>query len=132
MDERAADPFAEARRLQAEAAVEGFDWDDAAGRWDKLYEEIEELRAAETAAHRQEELGDLLFMVVNLARHLGLDATSALEAANSKFRRRYGHVRAHLAQLPPLGDPARLVRMEAYWQESKALEKKFPAGDSCI
>lgn len=125
-----ADVFAQAFRLQREAAAEGFDWDDAAGLWDKLAEEVGELREAGDAAHREEELGDLLFMVVNLARHLGLDPLRALAAANDKFSRRYAHVRRQLDGLPPLGDPARLVRMEALWQEAKQLEKKPRTGDS--
>lgn len=127
----AAEPFDEARRLQDEAAAEGFDWDDPGGLWDKLAEEVAELREAADAAHRHEELGDLLFMVVNLARHLGLDPQAALAAANAKFARRYGHVRAQLDTLPPLGDPARLVRMEALWQAAKQLEKMPRKADSC-
>ena len=125
------DAFATALRLQTSAAAEGFDWSDQSGLWDKLHEEIAELRDAATAAHRHEELGDLLFMIVNLARHLGLDAPSALAAANAKFERRYAHVRAELATLPPLGDPARLIRMESLWQFAKQLEKKPGNRDSC-
>ena len=116
------DPLSEALRLQLDAAAEGFDWADQAGLWDKLAEEIHELQQAPDAANRQEELGDLLFMVVNLSRHLGVDAAAALAAANAKFRRRYVHVAQHLGELPPLGDPARLERMEALWQEAKKLE----------
>lgn len=117
------DPLADALQLQRAAAAEGFDWNDLDGVWDKLHEEIAELREAGDAAHRQEELGDLLFMLVNLARHLGLDAPSALAAANAKFRRRYGHVRAGLADYAPIGDPERLLQMEARWQEAKQREK---------
>jgi uncharacterized protein YabN with tetrapyrrole methylase and pyrophosphatase domain len=117
------DPLAEALRLQREAAAEGFDWTDAAGLWDKLAEEIGELKGAVHAADRAEELGDLLFMVVNLSRHLGVDPAAALEAANAKFRRRYGYILEHLHELPPRGAPGRLDRMEALWQRAKALEK---------
>ena len=117
------DPMTEARQLQLEAAAEGFDWQDVTGAWDKLTEEVGELRSAGTLQERLEELGDLLFMVINLSRHLGVDAAEALAAANDKFRRRYGFVAAHLAQLPPLGDPARLERMEALWTQAKRLEK---------
>lgn len=119
----ARDPLADALQLQRDAAAEGFDWSDLDGVWDKLHEEIAELREAADAAHRQEELGDLLFMLVNLARHLGLDAPSALAAANAKFRRRYGHVRAGLDGYAPIGDPQRLVQMEARWQDAKRREK---------
>lgn len=121
------DPFSEARTMQAAAAEQGFDWDDPQGLWDKLAEEIGELREAADPAHRQEELGDLLFMIVNIARHLGLDPVAALAGANAKFRRRYGHVAAHLEGLPPLGDPQRLVAMEALWQQAKRLERPPPS-----
>jgi len=117
------DPLADALQLQLDAAAEGFDWNDLESVWDKLQEEIAELREAGDTAHRQEELGDLLFMLVNLARHLGLDAPAALAAANAKFRRRYRHVRAGLEDLAPLGDPQRLVQMEARWQDAKRREK---------
>ena len=122
------DPLAEALRLQIEAAAEGFDWTDPAGLWDKLAEEIDELQQAPDAANRAEELGDLLFMVVNLSRHLGVDAAQALDAANAKFSRRYAHILARLPTLPPKGDPARLERMEALWQEAKQLERYKKTG----
>ena len=116
------EPLAHALRLQLAAAAEGFDWTDPAGLWDKLAEEIAELKQAPDALNRQEELGDLLFMVVNLSRHLGVDAVAALSGANAKFSRRYSYVAQHLAGLPALGDPLRLERMEALWQEAKKLE----------
>lgn len=122
------EPLAEALRLQLEAAAEGFDWTDPAGLWDKLAEEIGELQQAPDAANRAEELGDLLFMVVNLSRHLGVDAVAALTAANAKFKRRYAHILEHLDRLPPKGDPARLDRMEALWQEAKRLERYKKTG----
>jgi uncharacterized protein YabN with tetrapyrrole methylase and pyrophosphatase domain len=122
------EPLAEALRLQLAAAAEGFDWTDPAGLWDKLAEEIGELRQAADAAGRAEELGDLLFMVVNLSRHLGVDPAQALAAANTKFGRRYGHILEHLDSLPPKGDPARLECMEALWQEAKRLERYKKTG----
>jgi len=124
------EPLNEALRLQREAAAEGFDWTEAAGLWDKLAEEIGELKQAPDAAARTEELGDLLFMAVNLARHLGVDPAAALACANAKFRRRYGYILKHLHELPPRGDPARLDRMEALWQRAKALEKEASSGDN--
>ncbi len=117
------EPLAEALRVQLAAAAEGFDWTDPAGLWDKLAEEIVELQQAPDAANRAEELGDLLFMVVNLSRHLGVDAAAALTAANAKFSRRYAYIQERLSELPPLGDSLRLERMETLWQEAKKLER---------
>jgi uncharacterized protein YabN with tetrapyrrole methylase and pyrophosphatase domain len=117
------EPLAEALGLQCAAAADGFDWSDPAALWAKLAEEIGELRAATTAAERRDELGDLLFMAVNLARHLGVDPVAALDGANRKFARRYAHVIAEPALLPPIGDPARIERMEARWQQAKRHER---------
>lgn len=113
-----------AKALQDEAALEGFDWPTLAPLWDKLAEEIAELREAtsESEARVRDELGDLLFMIVNLARHLRIDPESALAQANEKFRRRYAHVRAHRESWSSLDVPAqRLDAMEALWQEAKRL-----------
>ena len=119
---RSDDPLAAALQLQQAAAAEGFDWQDAQGLWDKLAEEIGELRAATTAAERREELGDLLFMVVNLARHLGCEPQAALHAANAKFASRWAHIQAHRERLPTQ-QPARLEAMEALWQDAKRRER---------
>jgi uncharacterized protein YabN with tetrapyrrole methylase and pyrophosphatase domain len=121
------DAVAAALRLQELAAAEGFDWTDADGVWDKLAEEVGELRQAADQAQRAEELGDLLFMVVNLSRHLGVAPQAALAAANDKFRRRFAYIMERVAQLPPPGDPRRLDCMEALWRQAKLLEKP-PAG----
>jgi ATP diphosphatase len=84
----------EAAKLGSRAAKVGFDWPDSTGLFDKLNEEIGELRAelpvsADSTARMEEELGDVLFTAVNLARHLKVDPESALRAANAKFRRRF-------------------------------------------
>ena len=120
-----AEPLAAALQLQREAAVLGFDWREVDELWAKLAEEIGELQAAipEGPAAIEDELGDLLFMAVNLARHLGVDLASALASSNAKFTRRFAHICAQLEHLPPLGDPARLDAMEALWQDAKRLEK---------
>lgn len=116
----------EALSLQEDAARLGFDWRHLDELWDKLAEEIGELRAAVTEGPEAitDELGDLLFMAVNLARHLGVDPQQALAATNAKFTRRFGHVVADLEKLPPMGDPRRLEAMEALWQEAKRLERE--------
>lgn len=111
-----------ALRLQQSAAADGFDWTEFESLWAKLAEEIAELRAARDGAEQREELGDLLFMVVNIARHLHIDAEQALVAANAKFSRRYSQVVADAKSLPPLGDPRRLPEMERRWQAAKAHE----------
>lgn len=120
-----AEPLQEALRIQLEAAQLGFDWRETQELWDKLAEEVAELKAAtaEGRERTQDELGDLLFMAVNLARHLGVDAVTSLAQANEKFNRRFSHVLAHLDQLPPLGDSRRLEAMETYWLEAKRAEK---------
>jgi uncharacterized protein YabN with tetrapyrrole methylase and pyrophosphatase domain len=125
MTSAAADhPLETALRIQLEAARLGFDWRETRELWEKLAEEVGELQRAtgESPARVQDELGDLLFMAVNLARHLGVDASAALQQANAKFQRRFAHVCADLDQLPPLGDPRRLDAMEARWQEAKRAE----------
>nr|WP_047166265.1 nucleoside triphosphate pyrophosphohydrolase [Sphingomonas sp. Y57] len=78
-----------AEKLQKRAARTGFDWPDPEGARDKVTEEIDEVRAAATDANRFEEMGDLLFAVVNWSRKLGIDPEAALRAANLKFERRF-------------------------------------------
>lgn len=114
-------PLAVAHRLQQEAAALGFDWPDVASVWAKLDEEWQELAEAREvgAARTAEEWGDVLFTVVNLARHLGVDPEAALAAANARFAERFAFIDARSDQLPPLGDPARLEAMEACWQQAK-------------
>jgi len=114
----------EAGKLGSRAAKVGFDWPDADGLFDKMQEEIAELKAelgpgAEgSAAAAQEELGDLLFTAVNLARHLKIDPESALRAANAKFRSRFtameaaaGGTDALAARTPP--------QLEELWNQAK-------------
>ncbi|MCJ8189844.1 nucleoside triphosphate pyrophosphohydrolase [Sphingomicrobium aestuariivivum] len=84
-----------AQKLQKRAARTGFDWPDASGAKAKIHEELAELEEAEGAAHREEELGDLLFAVVNLARFLKIDAEEALRKANRKFEKRFRAIEAH-------------------------------------
>ncbi|HEY9546228.1 MAG TPA: MazG nucleotide pyrophosphohydrolase domain-containing protein [Solimonas sp.] len=119
-----AEPLHEALRLQRDAAELGFDWRQLDELWDKLAEEIAELQQAtgEGPARIEDELGDVLFMAVNLARHLGVDADAALRSSNAKFARRFAHVCRDLERLPPIGDPRRIDEMEARWQDAKRAE----------
>ena len=123
-------PLEDALRIQLEAAQLGFDWREARELWDKLAEEVEELKQAATEGRERtrDELGDLLFMAVNLARHLHVDASAALTQTNEKFNRRFAWIMRHRDQLPPLGHPQRLEAMEALWQDAKRAEK--PSGGS--
>jgi ATP diphosphatase len=115
-----------AQKLQGRAARIGFDWREPAPILDKIAEELAELRAAiaagEGAERRAEELGDLLFAVVNLARRLELDAEEALRAANAKFERRFRAVEARARATGR--DPADLglEALDALWEEVKRAE----------
>ncbi|MBV62645.1 MazG nucleotide pyrophosphohydrolase domain-containing protein [Abyssibacter profundi] len=117
------DPLARAAQLQHRAAAKGFDWPDAEGVWDKVREELDELAAAGDASHRSEELGDLLFAVVNLARHLKIEPTEALLAANAKFERRFAHVEQVMAEAGRPMNAEHLDEMDAAWEAAKQLER---------
>ena len=112
-----------ARKLGARAADAGFDWPDAGGPRAKIDEELMELDRASRSAdagRREAELGDLLFSVVNLARHLEVDPEAALRRANERFARRYRHVEVELDRL---GQPARSATpelLDRLWAAAKA------------
>jgi len=105
-----------ARKLQSKAARAGFDWPDVTGVYDKLDEEISELKAAGTEAEIADELGDLLFTVVNLTRHLGHDPEQVLRSANSKFQSRFNGIEK-MADRPL--DEHSLDELEKMWQKAK-------------
>lgn len=86
-----------AEKIQKRAARTGFDWPDLTGVTAKIEEELAEVQDATTPEHRQEEVGDLLFAVVNLARHLKIDPEEALRGANAKFERRFRSME-HMAE----------------------------------
>jgi len=116
----------EAFQISTKAARVGFDWEDAKGVLRKLDEEVEELRNAlrpgGSSRAAEEEMGDLLFVVVNLARKAGVDPESALKAANRKFRRRFRHVENRLRENGRSPAESSLAEMEAYWSEAKVQE----------
>lgn len=113
-----------AQKLQSRAARVGFDWPEAAPVFEKVAEELTELRAADGRQAQQEELGDVLFTLVNLARHLELDAETALRQANDKFTRRM-QVMQGLAQRQGLDlHSADQTQLEQWWETAKAGEKK--------
>ena len=112
-----------AEKLQKRAAKVGFDWNEADAVLDKVHEELGELEQArkqQSAALLREEVGDLLFTCVNLARHLGVDAESALRDANGKFERRFQALEAELAQRGRTPGDASLDEMDAIWDRIKA------------
>ncbi len=112
-----------AYRLGRRAATVGFDWTDAAGVESKVTEELSELAAARAGGARaaiEEELGDLLFAVANLARHLDVDPESALRAANRKFSARFEALEARLQERGVALRDATLEEMEAEWARVKA------------
>lgn len=118
-----ADALTRAADLQREAAGEGFDWPDVSGVWAKIDEELAELRAADSAQAVHAELGDVLFAVVNLARHLGVQPDAALEATNAKFVRRFAAVRQAMAAQGLGPGQATLAQMDAAWDAAKAGER---------
>jgi MazG family protein len=112
-----------AEKLQKRASSVGFDWNNAATVVDKIAEEAREVAEAQTQAEREEEIGDLLFVVANLARHLKVDPEAALRSANAKFVRRFRHIETALAAQGSSPAAASLDEMEALWQAAKAKEK---------
>ena len=108
-----------AAKLQKRAARTGFDWPDESGPRAKIDEELQELADA-SPERKAEELGDLLFAVVNLARHLNVDPEQALRAANSKFERRFRAIE-HAPGFAALS----LEEKEALWQQAKARSKRL-------
>ena len=117
-------------KLQNKAAKVGFDWPSLAPVFDKVKEELGELeevlgydRATPDRARIEEEFGDLLFVVANVARHLELDPESALRAANRKFARRFQAVERRLADGGRTPAQSTLAEMDALWNEAKADEK---------
>lgn len=114
-------------KLQKRAASVGFDWNNAYSVLDKLREEAEEIvQAQETGASHDDltgEIGDLLFVVANLARHLKVDPEEALRRTNAKFIRRFGLIEETLRQQGRSLDEASLEEMEAIWQQAKAAER---------
>ncbi|MBA3767482.1 MAG: nucleoside triphosphate pyrophosphohydrolase [Acidobacteria bacterium] len=126
----------EAHQLSTKAARVGFDWKRIEDVFDKMHEEIDELRAAmrerdavaaqgeaaaqeEQQARVREEIGDLLFAVTNIARHLKTEPEAALKLANRKFRRRFHFIEREMKAHGRSLDAATLAEMEALWQEAK-------------
>jgi MazG family protein len=141
---RGLDPLSKAHRIQDRVARVGFDWADATGAWAKVAEELEEVREAMAAMGEEatstststsdpdaratpagaleEELGDLLFAVVNLTRLAGAHALTALHAANRKFTRRFESLEALAAARGMVLEEASLAELDRLWDEIKGKE----------
>jgi ATP diphosphatase len=143
----------EAHKLSSRAAQAGFDWPDVEGLFEKLQEETNELReqlkqfpapgprpqgrglagsgrtvvAEPLGARLEEEVGDLFFVLVNIARYLSLDAESALRKTNRKFKRRFQWMEDRLHEAGRSADQAAMEELESLWQRAKALEKGKPS-----
>ena len=122
------DPLLRAFRIQQRVAEVGFDWDDARGAWEKVREEVEEVGAelGGDPDRLEDELGDMLFAMVNLVRLLGADPTSSLARANAKFTRRFGAVETLAAERGLVLGQASLAELDALWDVAKRCERGLP------
>jgi tetrapyrrole methylase family protein/MazG family protein len=119
----------EAHQISTKVARVGFDWKSVDEIFEKLREEADELRAAieshaesndeDDHAHVREEIGDLLFVITNIARHLKVEPEAALKLANRKFRRRFGYIEGELRKQSKTLNNASLEELEALWQKAK-------------
>lgn len=119
-----------ALKLQAKAGKVGFDWNDPRAVLRKIREEADEIEAAldrGDAGELAEETGDLLFAVVNLARHVGADPDMTLRGTNVKFERRFGYIEQELEAQGRSLESASLTEMDALWNEAKRKEKNASA-----
>lgn len=121
----------EASKLGSKAGSIGFDWPEAAPVFDKLQEELDELRKAIASGEKkaqEEEIGDVLFTVVNLARKLGVQSEMALRASNTKFRRRFGAMESSASGGPSIAELG-AEQLETLWNRAKTEERKGSASE---
>jgi tetrapyrrole methylase family protein/MazG family protein len=116
--------LAASQEMQERAANLGYDWPSIDGVLDKVREEVGELVEAEDDAHRAEELGDLLFVLVNVGRKSGIEVEAALRAANEKFRRRFRHVELAAAARGVALRDCSFEELDALWDAAKADERR--------
>jgi MazG family protein len=119
---RAMPALVEASEIASRAAKVGFDWENPDQVLDKLHEELAEIDEARRNGGQDEiegEIGDLLFVVVNLARFFKVDPEQALRGSNAKFRKRFGHIERRLAEQGKSLEQASIDEMETLWQEAK-------------
>ncbi len=120
-------PLVKAYRMQEKASGVGFDWESPSQVWDKVMEEMNEMRAeveSQDETKLEEEFGDLLFALVNYSRFIGVNPEDALERTNIKFIRRFQYLEEHArADGKALYDMS-LKEMDVYWEEAKKIERK--------
>jgi ATP diphosphatase len=119
-------PLTRAMELQRKASSVGFDWNDPRAVLHKIREEADEIEAALDRGDKAEmaaETGDLLFALVNLARHVGADPDQALRGTNAKFERRFAYIERTLSAQGRSLEQASLAEMDALWNEAKGEEK---------
>jgi uncharacterized protein YabN with tetrapyrrole methylase and pyrophosphatase domain len=109
--------------MQARAARVGFEWPNRDGVLEKLREELDELADAKTLEHQREELGDILFVLVDWARWHGIETEEAMRAANAKFARRFGVIERNVAASGRAWQSFTLDELEVFWQQAKAEER---------
>lgn len=117
-----------AQKLQSRAARYGFDWPDIEQVLGKLDEELDELKAALRARDQdniKEELGDLIFVIANIARHLNVDAEESLRDCNRKFTRRFNHIEEKVMQSGKSWESFELSDLDVWWDEAKQNEKRI-------
>jgi tetrapyrrole methylase family protein/MazG family protein len=119
--------LAASQEMQERAAALGYDWPDIAGVLDKVAEELEELARAADRVERQEEFGDLLLVVVNVGRKLGIESEAALRMANEKFRNRFRRVERMAAERGVALRDLDFTALDALWDAAKAEERAEPA-----
>jgi len=110
-----------AYRMQEKAAQVGFDWENKDQVWAKVEEELEEFKTAKTTKQREEELGDLLFSLVNYARFDGINPDDALEQTNKKFIKRFNYIEQKALQLQLELKTVGLAQMDEWWNEAKLI-----------
>ncbi|HEY3215352.1 MAG TPA: nucleoside triphosphate pyrophosphohydrolase [Candidatus Eisenbacteria bacterium] len=118
-----------AYRVQEKAGAVGFDWPEATGALGKVREELAEIEqelSGDTTPALAREIGDLLFAIVNLARHLRVDPERELRVASRRFRERFHHIERRLAERGSTPSQATLEEMDALWEEAKAPDPESP------
>ena len=122
---RSSPALVEAQQISTKVARVGFDWPNVEEVLGKLAEELKEIEEARSRASQdgiEDEIGDLLFVIVNLARHLKVDAEQALRRSNRKFRQRFGHVERGVQRAGKRVDEVPLGELEELWQQAKRAE----------